>query len=60
MKPKHLYTIGAAVFILLLLVPVFFKSTFVLHIYTLIFFYVALTAAWNIPAFGGQLSLGHA
>jgi branched-chain amino acid transport system permease protein len=28
--------------------------------YTLVFFYSALTAAWNIPAFGGQLSLGHA
>jgi len=28
--------------------------------FTLIFFYIALTAAWNIPAFGGQLSLGHA
>lgn len=60
MKPKHLHAFGAAIFILLLLVPVFFKSSFVLHIYTLIFFYIALTAAWNIPAFGGQLSLGHA
>lgn len=60
MKPKYLHTIGAAIFVLLLLVPVFFKSSFVLHIYTLIFFYIALTAAWNIPAFGGQLSLGHA
>jgi len=57
---KKLYVIGAFVFLLLLLIPLFFESTFVLHMYTLIFFYTALTAAWNIPAFGGQLSLGHA
>ena len=60
MMTKKLYVIGAFVFLLLLLIPVFFKSTFVLHMYTLVFFYTALTAAWNIPAFGGQLSLGHA
>jgi branched-chain amino acid transport system permease protein len=59
-KPRHLHLIGAVIFVFLLLVPAFFSSTFVLHIYTLIFFYIALTAAWNIPAFGGQLSLGHA
>ncbi|MEM5788790.1 MAG: branched-chain amino acid ABC transporter permease [Syntrophobacteraceae bacterium] len=51
---------GCAVVIPLLLVPFFFQSTFVLHMHTLIFFYIGLTAAWNIPAFGGQLSLGHA
>lgn len=60
MITKKLYVIGAFVFLLLLLIPLFFESTFVLHMYTLIFFYTALTAAWNIPAFGGQLSLGHA
>lgn len=58
-KPK-LYVIGAFVFLVLLIIPMFFHSSFVLHMYTLIFFYVALTSAWNIPAYGGQLSLGHA
>ena len=60
MMTKKLYVIGAFVFLLLLVIPLFFESTFVLHMYTLIFFYTAITAAWNIPAFGGQLSLGHA
>lgn len=60
MRPKILIILGAIVFLILLIIPLFFKSNFVLHIYTLIFFYIALTAAWNIPAFGGQLSLGHA
>lgn len=60
MMKNKLYVIGAIIFLLLLLVPVFFKSGFMLHMYCLIFFYIALTAAWNIPAFGGQLSLGHA
>jgi branched-chain amino acid transport system permease protein len=59
-KPKPRIVIGAVVFLLLLLVPAFFESSFVLHMYTLIYFYVGLTAAWNIPAFGGKLSLGHA
>ncbi|MCB2168534.1 MAG: branched-chain amino acid ABC transporter permease [Deltaproteobacteria bacterium] len=60
MTKNKLYIIGALVFLVLLFIPLFYESTFVLHMYTLIFFYTALTAAWNIPAFGGQLSLGHA
>ncbi|MBC2734757.1 MAG: branched-chain amino acid ABC transporter permease [Desulfobacteraceae bacterium] len=60
MTKNKLYIIGAFVFLVLLIIPLFYESTFVLHMYTLIFFYTALTAAWNIPAFGGQLSLGHA
>lgn len=60
MIKSKLYIIGAVAFLILLVIPLFFHSTFVLHMYTLIFFYTALTAAWNIPAFGGQLSLGHA
>ena len=60
MKSKYLCIVGVVISILLLLVPVFFKSTFTLHMFTLVFFYVALTTAWNIPALGGQLSLGHA
>ncbi|MFV0437471.1 MAG: branched-chain amino acid ABC transporter permease [Desulfopila sp.] len=60
MKRNKYYIIGVSVFLILLIIPLFFESSFVLHMYTLIFFYTALTAAWNIPAFGGQLSLGHA
>lgn len=60
MKQNRRYILGAAVFLVLIIVPFFFSSTFVLHMHTLIFFYIALTATWNIPAFGGQLSLGHA
>lgn len=60
MRKQHLYILGVLVFAGLLIVPFFFHSSFVLHMYTLVFFYIALTAAWNIPAFGGQLSLGHA
>jgi branched-chain amino acid transport system permease protein len=41
-------------------VPLFVESRFVLHMVTLIFFYIALTSAWNIPVFGGKMSLGHA
>ncbi|MDZ7760355.1 MAG: branched-chain amino acid ABC transporter permease [Desulfovermiculus sp.] len=60
MIKNKLYVIGVIIFLVLLIIPVFFKSAFLLHMYSLIFFYIALTAAWNIPAFGGQLSLGHA
>jgi branched-chain amino acid transport system permease protein len=60
MKLTKLHLLGGALFIMLLLIPFFFRSSFVLHMYTLVYFYIALTSAWNIPAFGGQLSLGHA
>lgn len=60
MSRKIQILLGCAVLIPLLLIPFFFHSTFILHMHTLVFFYIALTAAWNIPAFGGQLSLGHA
>lgn len=60
MKIKYAYIIGTTVFLFLLALPFFVSSSFVLHMHTLIFFYIALTAAWNIPAYGGQLSLGHA
>ena len=52
--------LGGALMAVLLVIPFFFHSTFILHMHTLVFLYIALTAAWNIPAFGGQLSLGHA
>jgi branched-chain amino acid transport system permease protein len=59
-QDKIWLVLGGALMAVLLIIPFFFRSTFILHMHTLVFFYVALTAAWNIPAFGGQLSLGHA
>jgi branched-chain amino acid transport system permease protein len=43
----------------LLLLPVFYNAPFFLHIIILIFFYIALTEAWNIMALCGKVSLGH-
>ena len=57
---RRLILIGILGLSALLLVPMFFRAAFPIHIGTLIFFYIALTSAWNIPAFGGKLSLGHA
>lgn len=60
MKPNKVHIAAVLVVAAILLVPLFFQSSFTLHMFTLIFFYVALTSAWNIPVFGGKLSLGHA
>ena len=60
MRTNKLITAAAIFLLALLVVPLFYKSTFVLHMFTLVFFYIALTAAWNIPAYGGKFSLGHA
>ena len=60
MMRKPLIGIAILGLIAVVLIPVFFRAAFLLHIGTLIFFYIALTSAWNIPAFGGKLSLGHA
>lgn len=43
-----------------LLLPLVVQDQYVLHICVLIFLYVGITVAWNIMAFGGILSLGHA
>lgn len=52
--------VKVGLFILLLAsMPLFVPSSFV-HYINLIFFFTALSAAWNvISGFGGQLSLGH-
>lgn len=42
------------------LVPVFITDQYLLHICIMILIYVGITVAWNILAFGGILSLGHA
>ena len=52
--------LAAIVLLLLAVLPLFVQSFFLLGIFIVIFFYTGLTAAWNIPVFGGKLSLGHA
>src|SRR5699024_11117412 len=43
-----------------LLIPMVFSDQYLLHIAVLILMYIGITVAWNILAFGGILSLGHA
>lgn len=44
---------------ILALVPLGVESSFTLHIFILIYFYIALSVAWNILALSGNVSLGH-
>lgn len=57
-KIHYLLSIGAVAIAALL--PLVTADQFVLHICVMIFIYVGITVAWNILAFGGILSLGHA
>jgi len=57
---KRLQLLGGVLFAAIIAIPVFVESRFILHMVTLIFFYIAMTSAWNIPVFGGKMSLGHA
>jgi branched-chain amino acid transport system permease protein len=41
-------------------VPLLVTQSYLLHLGILILFYIALTAAWNILAFSGKVSFGHA
>ena len=45
--------------LVLLLVPLAVTSSFLLHMFILIYFYIALSVAWNILALSGNVSLGH-
>ena len=60
MKTKAYQAAAISAALLILVLPLFIESSFILHMFILIFFYVALTSAWNIPVIGGKLSLGHA
>ena len=60
MSAKRLQIVGVVLFAAVVAIPVFVDSRFILHMLTLIFFYIAMTSAWNIPVFGGKMSLGHA
>jgi branched-chain amino acid transport system permease protein len=56
---KSKLPVSIVIAIVLLALPLLFKQD-VIHYLNLIFFFTALTAAWNIiSGFGGQLSLGH-
>lgn len=57
MKQRHLLLALAAGLVVL---PVFYSAPYFLHLVILIFFYIALTEAWNILALCGKVSLGHA
>ncbi len=51
----------AAAFLVLALVPVFVKNTYVLHIMILVFLSIVLGSSWNIlGGYTGQYSVGHA
>lgn len=60
MKTRGFLILLIAGLIVLVALPLFLQTFVVTNILPLIFFYTALTAAWNIPVFGGKLSLGHA
>ena len=60
MKHRRFLLLALAVLLVLAVLPVFVRGIFIQGIFISIFFYTGLTAAWNIPVFGGKLSLGHA
>jgi branched-chain amino acid transport system permease protein len=49
--------IGGVIF---LLVPLFVRNPYLLHIFILIFYFAYLGTAWGLISMAGQLSLGHA
>jgi branched-chain amino acid transport system permease protein len=59
-KHRNFLLLALAVLLILAVLPVFVRGIFIQSIFISIFFYTGLTAAWNIPVFGGKLSLGHA
>jgi branched-chain amino acid transport system permease protein len=59
-KHRNFLLLALAVLLVLAVLPVFVRGIFIQGIFISIFFYTGLTAAWNIPVFGGKLSLGHA
>ncbi len=50
----------AIAFGLALIVPLFVTNTFQIHIFTLIVIFALYASSWNLLAFSGQGSLGHA
>ena len=60
MSAKRWQLLGFILLAAAIATPVLVDSKFIIHMVTLIFFYVAMTSSWNIPIFGGKMSLGHA
>jgi branched-chain amino acid transport system permease protein len=58
-KRLHI-VIAAAVVVILALLPLVLSDQYLLNNAILVVMFVGLTVAWNIAAFGGALSLGHA
>jgi branched-chain amino acid transport system permease protein len=50
----------AAIFIFLLVVPLFLEDPYFLHIFILVFLFGYLGTAWSFVSMAGQLSMGHA
>jgi len=42
------------------IVPAFVENRYVLHVLVLIIFYIGFSSSWNILAYSGQVSFGHA
>jgi len=54
------YYLPALMIFILLLIPLFISSPYILHIMAMVLFWAYLASAWNIVGgFAGQLSLGH-
>lgn len=60
MKTKLYWSIGAIVIAAVAILPLVSSSRSLVNHTILIVMYVGITVAWNIAAFGGALSLGHA
>ncbi len=43
-----------------LIIPIFGRDPYLLHIFILIYFYISYCYSWNILAYSGQVSFGHA
>jgi len=46
--------------IIFLIIPLFVRDPYFLHIFVLVFFFAYLGTAWSLVSIAGQLSLGHA
>lgn len=46
--------------LIFLIVPVFIRDPYLLHIFILVFYFAYLGTAWSLVSMAGQLSLGHA
>ncbi len=52
--------VGGAILLIFLIVPLFVRNPYLLHIFVLVFYFAYLGTAWSLVGMAGQLSLGHA